>query len=111
MNIEAEDFPPDIAAHATSLQVETGRCFDRLKIVTALADAIGSAVQEVVCESGLGSLRGRWEGRSEMAGREVKVLAPQEITGVARGISMNGGLLIETSEGVVEVRSGEVFWS
>ena len=111
VNIVQSDFPPSIASLATSLQIEAGQTFDRLTLISGLAPSIEAAVETAIERGGLGPLHARWSALSAMDGRRVRVLSPKDLTGVARGISEAGGLIVDVDDGsVVEITSGEVLW-
>ena len=109
LNVEAGDFPDELASVATSLSAEAGRGFDRLSVVTAVADALSDVVELATQPQGLRPILEEWQARSVMDGRRVKT-SPGGVEGVARGLSAEGGLLVETAAGEVEIKSGEVLW-
>jgi len=86
--------------------------FGRVPVRNALASQAAGAILDA-CEryrdGGLGPFLGRWHERDALRGRPVRVLSggvPTE--GIARGIDMDGVLLVESSAGVAMCRSGEV---
>lgn len=65
LNACADDFSPEIRAHATSLQIETGRNFDRDEILNRLLEHLEKNYRSF-CRDGLASFAGycrdyRWE--------------------------------------------------
>ncbi len=58
---------------------------------------------------GLRPFREDWHSADALRGRPVTVTTVQETTrGLARGIDLDGALLVETPDGVVRFVSGEV---
>jgi len=63
----------------------------------------------VFAQQGLRPFREQWEHADALRGRAVNVTTVQETTrGVARGIDLDGALLVETPAGLVRFVSGEV---
>jgi BirA family biotin operon repressor/biotin-[acetyl-CoA-carboxylase] ligase len=80
----------------------------RNEIVTSLIQClIGGLI--VFEHEGLKPFRDEWQHADALHGRAVNVATEQEtIRGVARGIDIDGALLIETPKGVVRFVSGDV---
>jgi BirA family biotin operon repressor/biotin-[acetyl-CoA-carboxylase] ligase len=60
-------------------------------------------------ESGFDAFAEEWRGRDALAGKAVVVMRGVErLTGLAQGITADGGLLLATPNGMEECHSGEV---
>ena len=58
---------------------------------------------------GFGPFLQRWKQRDELAGKEIELLRETgSITGTVRGISLGGGLVLQSSDGLNEYLAGEV---
>jgi BirA family biotin operon repressor/biotin-[acetyl-CoA-carboxylase] ligase len=80
----------------------------RNEVVTSLIECLlrGLAVFE---HEGFKPFREEWQGADALRGRAVNVTTVQNTTrGVARGIDVDGALLVETPNGLVRFVSGEV---
>jgi BirA family biotin operon repressor/biotin-[acetyl-CoA-carboxylase] ligase len=80
----------------------------RNQIVTSLIQCLirGLAVFE---QEGLKPFRDEWQRADALRGRSVNVTTVQDTTrGTARGIDLDGALLVETSKGLARFVSGEV---
>lgn len=94
---------------ATDLETACGTVIDR-------NDALGRVLREMVpaldtfARDGFGPFQREWTERHVHQGRRVNVLLPDArcVHGVARGVSENGALLVETRAGLQRFHSGEV---
>ena len=81
---------------------------DRSEIVIALIGALADACEQFE-SSGFAAFLPRWEPCDMTWGRDVKVLSGHEtIRGVARGVTGQGMIRIETGQGVRVFPSGDV---
>jgi BirA family transcriptional regulator, biotin operon repressor / biotin---[acetyl-CoA-carboxylase] ligase len=109
INVHQRDFAPELAALATSLDLETGHRISRQDLLVSLlkslqrealglADsAAGVTVPERVAQAST------W-----IRGRRVEVHGPQACTGVTAGLDENGFLLVRTDNGLVTVQTGGI---
>jgi len=107
---DRELFPQEIRETATSLRLESGHDVDRAELVARIMGIFEKLYEQFIQDRNLGFLRARYEERLSGIGSEVRVLDPQgEYTGISRGISDRGELLVETPDGEVDrVYAGEV---
>jgi BirA family biotin operon repressor/biotin-[acetyl-CoA-carboxylase] ligase len=105
-----DDFPPEVAARATSIRIAAGRPVDRLAVAGAVVPAVAR-----LARSGARTASGwleRLAARDVLRGTEVEVREPATgallAAGTAAGISADGALRLERGGSVVEVRSGSV---
>jgi BirA family biotin operon repressor/biotin-[acetyl-CoA-carboxylase] ligase len=109
INVHQRDFAPELAALATSLDLEGGRSISRQDLLVSLlkslqrealglADpAAGVAIPERVAQAST------W-----IRGRSVEVHGPQACTGITAGLDENGFLLVRTENGLVTVQTGGI---
>ncbi len=110
INVRRQEFAPEIAAAATSLEEEWGIQISRCALIGAIMGAF-ERNYEIFCKrESLIDLRENYDSMLVNRDREVCVLEPKgEYRGVARGINERGELLVERRDGTVtEVYAGEV---
>ena len=113
INVNQSDrdlFPQDIRETATSLKLECGADVNRAVLIARIMEEFERLYVRFVQKRNLGFMHDRYEERLAGLGNEVRVLDPQgEYTGVSRGITDRGELLVETADGTVQtVYAGEV---
>lgn len=108
-NLEAEDYPPELAGKATSLLLETGRTFDRGALAGAVLREFDRLYGLYLAE-GFSAIRSLWESMSVTIGMRVRHEAGGRLTeGIAEGLDERGALIVRTAEGErAIVMSGEV---
>lgn len=108
LNTEAADFPPDVAALATSLRVARGQKVPRALFLAALLVKLEGWVDRWVDE-GFGPVREAWRRLSSTLGQEVRVRSEgRELVGVAEDIDASGALLLRVAGRVERVLAGDV---
>ncbi|RDV38226.1 biotin--[acetyl-CoA-carboxylase] ligase [Bradymonadaceae bacterium TMQ3] len=109
INVPADAFPDDLRGQATSLLRETGRTFDRLRIIQEVREAMLRACARLEA-GGLKDFAEAFDALDATRGREVRF--EQEgvaMRGMADGLSSQGGLWVKRDTGErVEVMAGEV---
>ncbi len=110
INVGLQEFAPEIAATATSLQEVCGQPVPRAELVANVMKAYEKYYARFCKTLDLKELREEYNGLLVNCGRQVRVLDPKgEYTGLSRGINESGELLVELSDGsVTEVFAGEV---
>lgn len=84
------------------------RPVDRNLVAATLAQSILAAMCDYP-QTGLHGIVDEWDRFDAMRGREVVLsMADQTITGIARGIDVDGALLLERGDRVERIHSGEV---
>jgi len=110
VNMEEDDFPPELQGTATSLRICAGRAFRRVDVLARLLDAFGARYAEFI-GGGLASLRDEWDRRDFLRGRRV-LLRRQggEGWGTAVGLDTVGALRFLPDDGpaIESVHSGEI---
>lgn len=110
INVGQREFAPEIADTATGLAAECGEEVNREVLLASVLYRFESLYEAFVRRGGLQELRERYDALLINRNREVRVLDPkEEYTGMARGITDVGELLVERPDGTVEkVFAGEV---
>ena len=102
------DFPPEIAAIATSLSTETGTPIDRSRLIAALIEEFFLMDQQLI--PGKDTIMEAYRKRCITLGKEVSVHRSDSVRhGIARQLDADGGLTVEFPNGCLEtVNAGEV---
>jgi BirA family biotin operon repressor/biotin-[acetyl-CoA-carboxylase] ligase len=111
INVRPATYPPDVAARATSIDVELGKSVDRGLV---FAECLASLWRRYL------DLRDRrepeiivaWRSRaSETLGRRVEWNdRGRQVSGVAEDVSPSGALRVRTPAGLMEIVAGELRW-
>lgn len=110
INVRGRAFPDEIKDTASSILNETGVAISRSLLISRILYYLeGNYEAFLVCRD-LSFIIDRYDSRLISRGREVRVLDPrEEFTGICRGITVDGGLIVELPDGGREVvSSGEV---
>ncbi|MCM1326151.1 MAG: biotin--[acetyl-CoA-carboxylase] ligase [Bacteroidales bacterium] len=110
INVGRQDFAPELADKATSLEAEFGRKFSRSLLLAHIMEAFEKDYDLFCRQGSLAGLKERYEQLLVNKDREVTVLDPKgEYQGIARGINEEGELLVELPDGkIAQVCAGEV---
>lgn len=102
---EADDFPAELRASATSLAI-AGRAVDRLALLARLTQEL----DRLDDSGGRAVAMAEWRERSTLIGRQVEVRTAgrDALAGVATAIDEDGALLVRTSTGMERVFAGDV---
>jgi len=104
INLGQREFPPDLAATATSVALETGHAPSRESVLAAMLEEFDAWRARLEGE-GFGSVREAWRRLSDTLGRRVTV---DGITGVAADLDADGALLIDVGGSLKRVIAGVV---
>jgi BirA family biotin operon repressor/biotin-[acetyl-CoA-carboxylase] ligase len=108
LNGGPEDFPPELAAKATSLRLASGHHVNRAAFTAGLLAALEARYTRFLAD-GFAAMRSEWEAYSSLTGKEVRVTAPEgEVTGRVLGIDDDGTLRLAGPRGELRVVGGEV---
>jgi BirA family transcriptional regulator, biotin operon repressor / biotin---[acetyl-CoA-carboxylase] ligase len=103
VNVPAEDFPPELASIATSLQAIKGEPLSRAKVVRTVLEEFEPLYRRYVSEGGFATLRDDWKKSNITLGKEIVAQTAQgEIRGRALDIDEFGVLMVERGDGQVE---------
>lgn len=94
---------------ATDLATACGAVPDRNRVLAVLLIELGGMLDEFA-RAGFAPLRAEWQRRHAYRNRPVALVLPdaRRESGVARGVSEDGALLVETRAGMRRFHSGEV---
>ncbi len=108
VNVSADQVPDELADIMTSLRIEAGHIFDRLRLLPAIRDAVVDYTDRYA-EDGYSAIIELLREYDRTGGRDVSVSKNGGWKdGVSRGISDDGGLLVEIDGNVEKVQAGEV---
>jgi BirA family biotin operon repressor/biotin-[acetyl-CoA-carboxylase] ligase len=110
INLNHEEFPAELVESATSIRIETGESTERMSFLHAVLERV-LAWHQVLLANGETRIIARWEELSSYAfGQAVRIITDWgEITGVTRGLSPEGGLVVVDERGRRQtVLAGEV---
>lgn len=108
VNHQQEDFEESIQKIATSLAIHHKTPIYRSQLLAEIALQLEVAIRQFEKE-GFAPFREQWIRHSQMIGQHVTAQTVREtIQGVAVGINEYGALLVETSQGVIPLFSGDV---
>lgn len=110
INVNNEQFPPELMDKATSLLLETGREHSRAALICAVMEAFERLYGEFAKTRDLSGLKEEYIRAMVNLDRQVRVLAPGGgLNGTARGITDGGELVVEQENGTAAlISSGEV---
>jgi BirA family transcriptional regulator, biotin operon repressor / biotin---[acetyl-CoA-carboxylase] ligase len=111
INLTAGAYPPELRAHATSVEEAAGTMPDREAVLAALLRALARRYEQLHAPGGASRIVNDWaESSSYAAGRRVRVsLGDETFEGTTRGLEPDGALRVETNTGEIKtVRAGEV---
>lgn len=108
INANIKEFPEELP-YATSLFIEGGREYNRAELAAVVLKEFESCYQEFLAEESLERLLSDYNSRLVNRGSQVQVIKGDEsLSGIARGVNAQGGLLVETESGIETILSGEV---
>jgi BirA family transcriptional regulator, biotin operon repressor / biotin---[acetyl-CoA-carboxylase] ligase len=110
LNVNQPEFPPPLAAIATSLRIETGREHDREALLEAVLVALEDAYGLLLAGGPTAVVEAFSRASSYARGKVVAVEGgPVEWSGVTAGLDADGRLLVRVADGrVVPVVAGSV---
>ena len=111
VNVHQTGFPEDIAAMATSLDLELdGRKASRQTVTESIWTNFLRLYKEFMLTEDLSGILEEYNARLVNVGQEVRILDPLgEYTAISQGIDATGALLVKTGSGEIKrVDSGEV---
>jgi len=109
LNANTSQFPPDIRGEATSVFLETGEYFSRVRFLREYLKQ-HEKYYDISKKIGFGPVIDRWRELADIIGRRIKVrMLDSQYTGVVEDIDENGELIIKGDEGGYQrVFSGDV---
>jgi len=109
VNMRAAEFPAELRKTATSLYIETGRRHSRRQILEGFLHRFETDYARWLAAGDLGPFLERWQAASALHGAQVEVIQGEsKVYGLAAGLSPEGELLLEQSDGaVIRICSGD----
>jgi BirA family biotin operon repressor/biotin-[acetyl-CoA-carboxylase] ligase len=108
INVNQMTFPHELAERATSLRLATGQIVDREELFKVIVERL-EAHYLAMKPAGFGAVLPLWQSMSSMTGKTVSVLANgSKLTGIVRGLSPDGGLILGTNGADRTVFAGDV---
>ena len=101
VNCAREDFPPEIAKMATSLQIETGHEQDRVALAARVLAALDDCYRAALAD--FEAIADEWAELGTTLGRQIVVtMARRRIEGFAHALDGDGALLVRKDDGQIE---------
>jgi len=108
VNLNTDEFPPELATKATSLRLVTGRPVDRVRFTAGLLAALEARYRRFLAD-GFAAMRPEWEASAALTGKEVRVTAPEgEVSGRVLGVDDDGALRLAGPRGELRIVAGEI---
>lgn len=109
INMQPDEFDPDLRGAATSLAIETAKHHDRIEIIFGLFCLI-EKWYKVFLAQGFPGLREYWLAYADLLGRRIKVVfKDQEQTGFVADIDTDGTIIMRDEKGAVSrVIAGDI---
>ncbi|MGB5015514.1 MAG: biotin--[acetyl-CoA-carboxylase] ligase [Pyrinomonadaceae bacterium] len=111
INLTSSSFPEELAATATSLELETGNSVTADEVAERLTHHLSYFYDMLNDENGSGEIVHHWRQRSTyFSGKRVRVtLEGSTFEGTTDGLEENGALRVKTTDGSVTiVQAGDV---
>ncbi|RKD72828.1 BirA family biotin operon repressor/biotin-[acetyl-CoA-carboxylase] ligase [Sinobaca qinghaiensis] len=102
INQKQEDFPEDIQSRATSLAIAGAGQYNRAQLLAEILKQYEYWYFRML-EEGFGPVREKWEALAVTIGKYITAVTTRKtLCGLARGITKDGVLLLETEDGKIE---------
>lgn len=101
VNLQSDDFPPELRDAATSLAIEAGRQVDRIEVLSRFL-LEWEQLYELYRREGFAPIKLLWEALTVSLHRNIRCRTPQgDFEGFAEGIDEHGALQLRTADGSV----------
>jgi BirA family biotin operon repressor/biotin-[acetyl-CoA-carboxylase] ligase len=102
VNLEANEFPPELRKLATSLKIETGQAVDRPALAVAILREL-DADYDRISRGQFDSLADEWQERCTTIGHHIAIRVGERVVrGRAESLDGEGALLLRTQHGHLE---------
>jgi BirA family transcriptional regulator, biotin operon repressor / biotin---[acetyl-CoA-carboxylase] ligase len=111
INLRSENFPPELAATAASLEAATGKNVSVDELLRLLTTQFAYFYDILLSENGSKKIVKEWAARSSYhSGKDVRVIMPNEtVIGTTCGLEENGALRVKQPDGEIYlVQAGDV---
>jgi len=110
INVNAETFPGELAARATSLRIARGLRLERVEVLAAFVRAFEPIYDHFVVHGPAAALA-TWNQHAVLGQPCTIEQGGSRIEGIAQGVDRSGALLIRSASGdVISLHAGEVTW-
>jgi len=108
VNCRLEDFPPDVAGIASSLEIESGRQQDRAELAAEVLGALDEYY--AAAQKNFDTIIAEWARLSTTLGKQLVVtMGKRRIEGHAQALDEDGALLLRKDNGQIErILGGDV---
>lgn len=108
MNVNQENFPPDLRLTATSLRLECGKEFDRVQILQAFLQKLESRYLESKASGFRGTMES-WTRKCSMFGKEITLEQEGKVlSGTVLRLDRDGSLVLLSNGREINVYAGDV---
>ncbi len=108
INVNQTMFPPSLGMKATSVKLESSRSFVREDLFRAILHSLEKTYFQA-SPSGFQSILPDWISHTSMINKPISVsLQGSVISGVVKGLSPEGGLILQTEESEKTLYAGDV---
>ena len=109
INVNAREYPPELADKATSLYLEAGHPFSREEVLCKVIEIFEGYEELFEKKADLSLLKDEYESMLANKGAPVRVLSDPPFEGIALGIDERGHLIVKKEDGTLAVvGAGEV---
>ena len=110
INVNRANYPPEVAARATSIEHELGRPIDRGLVLASCLSALTVRYRQL--QMAPHAVLDAWRSYAvSMLNRRVEcTVGLRSVAGVAEDIDERGALVVRVGDEIVRVISGEVVW-
>jgi BirA family biotin operon repressor/biotin-[acetyl-CoA-carboxylase] ligase len=110
INVNRANYPPEVAARATSIEHELGRPIDRGLVLASCLSALTVRYRQL--QMAPHAVLDAWRSHAvSMLNRRVEcTVGLRSVAGVAEDIDERGALVVRVGDEIVRVISGEVVW-
>ena len=106
VNLNANEFPPELRKTATSLKIETGETVPRAELAVAILRELDFDYARI-CGGKFPAVADEWESGCATIGKNVTVhIGERKIHGRAESLGDDGALLLRTEHGRLETITG-----
>jgi len=106
VNLNANEFPPELRKTATSLKIETGETVSRAELAVAILRELDFDYARI-CGGKFPAVADEWESGCATIGKNVTVhIGERKIHGRAESLGDDGALLLRTEHGRLETITG-----
>ena len=108
VNSKSESYPMELRERSISLRDATGATSSRQDLIASILTELEKCY-EIWLQQGLSPFMEILENNSAIKDSEIiAVMQNREVSGIARGISDEGYLMLETPDGLIQLPAGEV---